>query len=403
MKTNYNLLLIDANHEQRVKIQQSLDGEQTTVLSASTWEDAVKMVNAETISGVIFGLGTDPEDCIAATQSFMTAESTQKPKFIYLTDAEPKENCALSNYSEITQFVIKRQADLNHLRSRILNLNADSQNQLSVAKEELCEVVESLENYSHEIQDSLRYASLIQQAFLSGEESLCRVVKDSFLINKPKDVIGGDFFWYTVKYNRVIMAVADCTGHGVPGALLSMIGSNLLNKIVNDNNITAPSEILRQLNRNFQGMVEKSGGNMEFNDGMDIAVVCIDPDKRTVDFAGAGRPMMAYVNGETIRIKGNVHSICCSTPVSVAFVQHTIPFGFNDTFYLASDGLCDQFGGEENRRLGTRKMIEMMTSVQHMNQQDQKAFIEMSLKNWSRYERQTDDIMVLGFRPASTI
>lgn len=403
MKTNYNILLIDANYEQRVKIQESLDGEQTSVLSASTWEDAVKMVNAETISGIIFGLGTDPEDCIAATQSFMAADSTQKPQFIYLTDAEPLENCALNNYSEITQFVIKRQADLHHLRSRILNLNAHSQSELSEAKEELCGVVESLENYSHEIKDSLRYASLIQQAFLSGEESLRRVVKDSFLINKPKDVIGGDFFWYTVKYNRVIMAVADCTGHGVPGALLSMIGSNLLNKIVNDNNVTSPSEILRQLNRNFQGMVEKSGGNMEFNDGMDIAVVCIDPDKRTVDFAGAGRPMMAHVNGETMRIKGNVHSICCSTPVSAVFEQHTIPFGFNDTFYLASDGLCDQFGGEENRRLGTRKMIEIMASVQHMNQQDQKAFIEMSLKNWSRYVSQTDDIMVLGFRPASTI
>jgi serine phosphatase RsbU (regulator of sigma subunit) len=403
MKTNYNLLLIDANYEQRVMIQESLNGDQTTVLSASTWEDAVKMVNAESISGVIFGLGTDPEDCIAATQSFIATESALKPKFIYLTDSEPQENCALHNYSEITQFVIKRQADLRHLLSRILNMNGISQCELTSSKEELCEVVKSLENYSDEIKDSLRYASLIQQAFLPGEESLRRVVNDSFLINKPKNVIGGDFFWFTVKYNRVIMAVADCTGHGVPGALLSMIGSNLLNKIVNDNNITSPCEILRQLNRNFQGMVEKSGGSMEFNNGMDIAVVCIDPDKRTVDFSGAGRPMMAFINGEAMRIKGNVHSICCSTPVSLKFENHSIPFGFNDTFYLASDGLCDQFGGEENRRLGTRKIIDMMASIQHMNQKDQKAYIEMTLNNWSRCVSQTDDIMVLGFRPASTI
>lgn len=404
MKIFRNFLLIDADAEQRSRIQQSLSSKETTVLSAATWEDARRMVNSDSITGVIFGFGTDPMECVNAAKTIMAEKSDKHPHVYYLTDTQPEENCALNQVNDITQFVIARKSDLHLVKSKIEEFeNNKNYNNYSEDHNNLKQVVKSMENYIHEITDSLRYAKVIQQALLPTEESVNRIINDAFLYNRPKDVIGGDFYWYTIKYNRVILAVADCAGHGVPGALLSMIGHNFLNTIVNERNITDPALILKHMNQMIHKLFEKGQLNSASKDSLDMGIISIDADRRVVEYAGAKRPLFISKNGVVEKVKADIYSLGSITPISTDYAKHTIPFGINDFFYLSSDGAIDQFGGSESRRLGTKQFIKVLESMSHLNAEEQKNYFDMFMNNWKKHEMQTDDILLAGIRPGAVV
>ncbi|MFM2017208.1 MAG: hypothetical protein RL007_864 [Bacteroidota bacterium] len=402
MKTFRNFLLIDADADQRVKIQNTLSNAETSVLSAATWEDARRMVSSDSVTGVIFGFGTDPMECINATKAIMAENTDKHPHVYYLTDTQPEENCALNQVNDITQFVIARKSDLQLVKSKIEEFeNSNSCNNSSEDHNNLKQVVKSMENYIHEITDSLRYAKVIQQSLLPSEESVNKIINDAFLYNRPKDVIGGDFYWYTIKYNRVILAVADCAGHGVPGALLSMIGHNFLNTIVNDRNITDPALILKNMNQMIHKLFEKGQLSSASKDSLDMGIISIDADRRVVEYAGAKRPLFISKNGVVEKVKADIYSLGSITPISADFAKHTIPFGIKDFFYLSSDGAIDQFGGTESRRLGTKQFVKVLESMSHLNADEQKNYFDMFMSNWKKNEMQTDDILLAGIRPGS--
>jgi len=404
MKIFRNFLLIDADAEQRSRIQQSLSSKETTVLSAATWEDARRMVNSDSITGVIFGFGTDPMECVNAAKTIKSEKSEKHPHIYYLTDTQPEENCALNQVNDITQFVIARKSDLQLVKSKIEEFeNNNSCNNCSEDHNNLKQVVKSMENYIHEITDSLRYAKVIQQSLLPSEESVKRIINDAFLYNRPKDVIGGDFYWYTIKYNRVILAVADCAGHGVPGALLSMIGHNFLNTIVNERNTTDPALILKHMNQMIHKLFEKGQLGSASKDSLDMGIISIDADRRVVEYAGAKRPLFISKNGVVEKVKADIYSLGSITPISADFAKHTIPFGIKDFFYLSSDGAIDQFGGSESRRLGTKQFIKVLESMSHLNAEEQKNYFDMFMNNWKKHEMQTDDILLAGIRPGAVV
>lgn len=403
MNSAGKLLIVDSNPLQLTQVTQALSEENITILSASKWEDAMAMVTAECISGVVVGIGTDENECLVFAEKLKLSKKNSNAPVYFLTDHEPATTSPLSNVSAISQYVISRTSDLHHLKEAIkrVNIAYRAEENFQEAEQLLGDVIETLEVYTGEIHDSIRYASYIQKALLPAENALDRVMSDYFVINKPKDVVSGDFYWYTVKYNRVIIAVADCTGHGVPGALLSMIGNNLLNSIVNEKNITNPALILKQMNQNLQAMFEKAGEYNMIKDGMDMAVISIDPDQRLLEFSGARRPLVGFVNGELLKLKGNLHSIGCSAPISAEFDLHRVSYGLKDIFYLGSDGYCDQFGGQSEKKLGTKKFLEILSGLQHLKMTEQKSFLNLFHNNWKKNLVQTDDVLVMGFRPSS--
>jgi serine phosphatase RsbU (regulator of sigma subunit) len=404
MKSFRNFLLIDADSDQRSKIQNTLSSADTTVLSAATWEDAQRMVNSDAVNGIIFGFGSNPQECLRAAHSFTQEKDKKHPRVYFLTDTQPEENCILNDVHEITQFVIARKSDLHLIKSKIEEF--ESQHSCSTCNNEhqnLKEVVKSMENYIHQISDSLRYAQVIQQSLLPGEETMNRIVNDAFLYNRPKDVIGGDFYWFSIKYNRVILAVADCAGHGVPGALLSMIGHNFLNTIVNERNIIDPALILKHMNQMLHKLFEKGQLNNGVKDSLDMGIIVIDPDRRVVEFAGAKRPLFIAKNGIIEKVKADIHSIGSVTPISTDYTKHTIPFTLKDFFYLSSDGAIDQFGGSESRRLGTKQFIKVLESMSHLTAEEQRTYFDLFMNNWKKHEIQTDDILLAGIRPGSLV
>jgi serine phosphatase RsbU (regulator of sigma subunit) len=304
--------------------------------------------------------------------------------------------------SELTEYEISKSAEAHLLKE---NLNAayvsESQNKSSKVESAVNEVFGTLKDYTNEMYDSIRYASQIQKALLPGEHSL-RKIMDCFVFNSPKDIVSGDFFWYSVRFNRVILAVADCTGHGVPAALLSIIGNDILNNVVNEKNITEPSEILKHVNLRVHRMFENNiNGADAIKDGMDLAVISIDPAANTIDFAGARRPLCGFVNGEFLKIKGDLLSIGIHSPVSAEFRQHRIAYGADDVFYLGSDGFADQFGGPLNKKIGSRQFDQFLSVLRFFRIQEQKKRTEAFFHEWKKHNEQTDDVLFMGIKPGS--
>ncbi len=304
--------------------------------------------------------------------------------------------------SELTQFEIIKTSEAHLLKEKLGEAyGSDSQNNTKKVASAVNEVFGALKEYTTEMCSSIRYASQIQKALLPGEHSLKRVM-DCFVYSAPKDIVSGDFFWYSVRFNRVILAVADCTGHGVPAALLSIIGNDILNSVVNEKNITEPAEILKHVNLRIHRMFENNiDGADAIKDGMDIAVISIDPAAGTIDFAGARRPLCGFVNGEFMKVKGDLYSIGIHSPISAEFKQHRIKYGVNDMFYLGSDGFADQFGGPQNKKIGSRNFEQFLSALRFFTTSDQKKRTETFFQDWKNQNEQTDDVLILGIKPGS--
>lgn len=402
MPTLQKVLIIDSDPRTCGEIETAMAGEYYSVLKASNYDEAMGLIASEEVSRIILGTHSAGADSYEFIQQVSEQTHGKNTMVCHLTDSESAPYSFPSATSELTQFTISRSSDISHLREKFQSVDFGSRNDQKDKVENLLdEVFGTLKDYTAEVHSSIRYASQIQKALLPGEPSLRRVV-DSFVFASPKNVVSGDFFWYSIRYGRVIIAVADCTGHGVPAALLSIIGHNMLNSIVNEKNITEPAQILKQMNQCVQRIFENGeSGSSAINDGMDIGIISIDPEACTIDFAGAHRPLTGFVNGEFVKIKGDLHSIGIHTPISTEFTQHKISFGTQDIFYLGSDGLSDQFGGPSNKKIGSRKFEQFLSSLRCFDVTEQKRRTETFFQEWKKHHEQTDDVLLLGIKPGS--
>jgi serine phosphatase RsbU (regulator of sigma subunit) len=256
-----------------------------------------------------------------------------------------------------------------------------------------------LEMRDKNITDSLIYAQRIQEALLPSEEYFRSHFSDSFILFKPKDIVSGDFFWIGEKENKVFVVAADCTGHGVPGALMSMIGLEIIEKTINEDKIELPSQILSVLNKGLEKTFsrEKNIGTI-IRDGMDIGLCVIDTKSKKLNYAGAFFPLYLIRNGSIIEIKGD-KIIIGMNPDGVSYNDSEIDLKEDDILYIFSDGYVDQFGGSENKKFMYRRFRYLLLTIHQFPVNDQKAILDENIKTWIGRNEQVDDIMVIGFRP----
>ncbi len=249
-----------------------------------------------------------------------------------------------------------------------------------------------------QITDSIIYASTIQEALLPDNNFIKKTIPDSFVFYKPKDIVSGDFYWVKKVNNYTIIVVADCTGHGVPGAFMSVLGISLINEIANRKEIKKANQVLEVLRHEIKRQLSHSTSEYSLNIGMDIAICVIEPDKKIMQYAGANNPLYLYRDDKVIEYKATRNPIGI-TPIEIPFQNHEIELQPGDTFYLFSDGYIDQFGGDSGKKFRSRRFRHMLLGLYKKPMTEQYKMLDYNLKQWlgKKYD-QVDDILVLGFR-----
>lgn len=250
------------------------------------------------------------------------------------------------------------------------------------------------------ITDSIEYAQRIQHAALPQQKYVDEILPEHFILFKPRDIVSGDFYWVSKKENKSVIVAADCTGHGVPGAFMSMLGISLLNEIVNKGKIRKANEILDVLRKNIIEALHQSDFDSETKDGMDIALCILDEDKKMVQFAGAHNPLYLFRNNELIEYKGNKMPIGVHVHKKAPepFTNHDISLEKGDVFYLFSDGYHDQFGGEHKQKLKKSNFKNLLMDIHTEDMAQQKNILEEKHVNWRGQQLQIDDILVIGIK-----
>lgn len=258
-----------------------------------------------------------------------------------------------------------------------------------------------IEKKNENIISSIKYAKRIQEAVLPQPEALQALFAHSFVFFKPRDLVSGDFYWFGEKEGKQVIVAADCTGHGVPGAFMSMLGDTFLSQIVNIFGITSPDEILNALHEAIRKALKQDSTNNR--DGMDVAVCVVDKKNRILEFAGAKSPLVYIRNKEVVRIKGDKFSVGgrregFAKEGEKRYKKHVIEL--NDTptpFYIFSDGYQDQFNSEMQAKFMTKRFLKLLLRMHKQPFPKQKELLEQILGDWMKNSKQVDDVLVIGF------
>jgi serine phosphatase RsbU (regulator of sigma subunit)/Tfp pilus assembly protein PilF len=280
-------------------------------------------------------------------------------------------------------------------------LIARANKQRKKANIELVEKNELITSQKQAITDSIVYALRIQKAVLPSEELLQQLVPEYFILFRPRDVVSGDFYWYAKVENQLVITVADCTGHGVPGAFMSMLGMSLMKEIVLKEYITQPDVILKRLRREIIRSLGQRGALGEQKDGMDISLCSINTETNVLQWSGANNPLFIIRNGELIKLAANKMPIGYYD-IMDKFTLHEMQLLDNDIIYLISDGFTDQFGGPENKKYMSHRFRELLLSISDKPMDQQNILLEKNLDEWINFNNkkhdQTDDITILGLK-----
>ncbi len=313
----------------------------------------------------------------------------------------------LENNLSVGAFAGERVETLNALTAQIAISIENAllyENLEEKVRERTGEVVaqkEIIERKNEDITDSINYAQRIQRTMLPTLTQIRAHIPDFFVFFRPRDIVSGDFYWFVVRQDIVFLAAVDCTGHGVPGAFMSMIGNGLLQQIVFEKQITEPERILEKLRKGVRNTLKQ--GETDNRDGMDIALCAIDKKQKVLNFAGAKLSLLAYQNGEQTEYKGDNIIIGGDAELwssDKPFTKHQIDIlqGSKQHFYLSSDGYHDQFGGSDGKKFMKKRLKELLLNVHTRPVEEQEQILEDHLKKWmGQTHKQVDDIMVIGF------
>jgi phosphoserine phosphatase RsbU/P len=274
---------------------------------------------------------------------------------------------------------------------------------------EILKQKEQIEEQKKRITDSIIYAKRIQDAILPPEEYIVRLLENAFVLYKPKEIVSGDFYWVTERKERIYFAAVDCTGHGVPGAFMSMLGYAFLNEIISNTPDINANEILFQLRANVVSSLRQTDDIGSSKDGMDIALCIVDSGKKTLQFAGANNPM--YLLKSPVPVDGSANEPPAITEIKadkipigitrkgmVPYTNHEISIDRGDMLYIFSDGYVDQFGGPEKWKFLSRNFKKMLQEICQKPLAEQRQILDETIQNWMVNSEQTDDILVMGIK-----
>lgn len=285
-------------------------------------------------------------------------------------------------------------AEKEHLEQIVRERTAE----VVAQKEEIEQQKEKIAAQNEEITSSIQYASRIQSALLTPNDQINRIFPENFILYLPRDIVSGDFYYITQVGKLKISVVADCTGHGVPGGFMSMLGISFLTQIIGTKTDLKANEVLNELRKLVITALHQTGEIGGSKDGMDIAIYIIDEETQTLQFAGANNPLILIRNNELIHIKGDKMPIGFHLRGELSFTNHVMEIQKGDVIYTFSDGYVDQFGGEDGRKFMIKNFKELLLEIHHKPMSEQKIILDETLKNWHGNTPRIDDVVVMGVR-----
>jgi PAS domain S-box-containing protein len=261
----------------------------------------------------------------------------------------------------------------------------------------LLESNEKLKEQNKEITDSIFYAKRIQESILQSRETIQELFSDSFLLYKPKDIVSGDYYWFYEDEAYKYVAAIDCTGHGVPGAMMSMVANSIFKEVFINKKIKSPDRILEELDKELYRSINHYSTD-PCSDGMDVGLARFKKGSNELLFAGAFRSLIIADENGVTEVRGSRYPIGFYSGIEKKFDVEKIELKQNDCVYLFSDGFIDQFGGENNKKLNKVNFKELLKIANEMPIEEQEAFLEYSFNNWKQDLDQTDDVLVIGIR-----
>ena len=276
------------------------------------------------------------------------------------------------------QVIKKKNIELAHKNNEI----QQQKEEIETQRDEIMSQRDLLAKQKQEITDSIFYARRIQRAVLPAQEVLSERIPENFILFKPRDIVSGDFYWFTNKGSKTIVVDADCTGHGVPGAFMSMLGVSFLNEIISNEKIVSASEILERLRTYVKSTLDQKGKKDEARDGMDIAVCLIDWDTNKLQYAGAYNPLLRFRNGELLEVKADKMPIGIHLKEDLPFTNNELELEKGDTFYIYSDGYVSQFGGEIGRKFMSKAFKTLLEEIHHKPMKEQGEILDKVIVEW---------------------
>lgn len=404
MKSTTKILILDDSEEDIEKATQALvnDGYEIPIMSCNNGKSFLTQLDDFKPDVVI------AEHTIPGYNSFKALDDArdQLPNVIFILVADDvPEAFALELLKEgVDDYVFK-----NHLlrlphaieNAQMKREYIEESKKLAKINKELKSANFAIEEKNQSMIQSIAFAQRIQSILLPNPDVLLKDFRESFVLYKPKDIVSGDFYWFKKKDDNYMITAADCTGHGVPGALLSVIGINFLNEIAEDkNNFSHPTDVLSLLDLNMTLLLKQDAAS-GYQDGIDIAFVTVDKARKKLYYSGCKRPLLIYrrKDQKMIEYKGEPYYIGgVSSRVTKTFATQEIPYRVGDVIYMFSDGVVDQFGGPKNKKLMKRRFIDILMSFKHLSLTYQGELLEQKLKNWRGDYDQTDDIIVIGIK-----
>lgn len=305
----------------------------------------------------------------------------------------------LSEEDSLGYALIKMRSDLRE-NERVLEAKVIERTEEVVRQKEEIEIQNrKLEILYKHITDSIRYAKRLQDAILPAQSTVDRLLPESFILFKPKDIVSGDFYWLFETKERTFIAVIDCTGHGVPGAFMSIVGHNMLNQIVKEKPNLNAAEFLNELNYLAGKTINQHSEDSAVRDGMDMTLVIIDRATNMMDMAGANNPLYIFRNDQLQELKADKLPIgYVEDKAERKFTNHRIQLEQGDTLYLFSDGYADQFGGPKGKKFMVGQFRSFLAQIHKAPMKEQFRTLDLTIEQWRGNLEQVDDILVVGFR-----
>lgn len=302
------------------------------------------------------------------------------------------------------QQIIAQTEELNSEKEKVDKVNSElisMLNRLETTIDKMNLQRTMLEESNRKVMDSIRYAKRIQRALLPQHDSIKSLFPESFVFYQAKDIVSGDFYFSTTKMGKSFLAAVDCTGHGVPGAFMSLIAYNQLTRAINEYGILEPARILHWAEKGLSAMLKQGSESGEANDGMEVSLVSIDTRRKRLEYAGARRPLFRIHNNELIEYRGDPYSI---GPVQQMvgqekrFNNHVVDLEEGDMYYIFSDGYVSQFNSETGKKYMTGRFKELLLRIYTLPVEEQKQILFDEYENWRGESPQVDDLLVMGFR-----